>query len=313
MATAQIIQSSAGIYYDGDMDINSGKLGDFVSIDGVVSNISLVPGVNVADLTQYYSFYSITTNASIVVTLPSPANVQTGWKCVVDLISSTGAGSLTIVDHTGATTVALLSANTTFGQSLCGVELQLMNDAQLWRASYTVPAKGAVTQLLSSTSTGMPIAKPIGIGMYYSACDILAGAVINANTLTPTALRWINPLGKYQDSSYYQPTPAVDTRILALVSGFYRVTCIVGISTVAPATQANLLIRARVNSGLFVNSETITAATVSLFTDGVYQLECSMPLLAGDYFEIMVNKTALTAGSNPVDLPNTRIIVRYVS
>jgi hypothetical protein len=309
MATAQIVQSSS-IHYNGDIDINSGQLGDFVSINNVVSNISLVPGVNVADLSQYYSFYSITTNAAITVTLPSPSNVQTGWKCVIDLISSTGAGSLTIVDHT-ASAVAVLSANTTFGQSLCGVEMQLINDILLWRSSYTVPTKGSPTQLLSCTSTGMPIAKPIGIGMYYSACDTIVGAAINVNTLTPTALRWVDPLGKYQDDAYYQTVS--DTRIQALVAGFYRATCIVGITTVVPATQANLLIRARVNGGLFVNSETITAANVSPFTDGIYQIECSMPLLVNDYFEIMVNKTIISGGGNPVDLPNTRIIVRYVS
>lgn len=295
------------IILSGDYDVRGGSLGETVVLTGVTLSFSLVPGVGPITFSKFYNVYVVQTNTpNINITLPTvEANI--GWYCRIDLISTTGAGSLLISN--GASIVATLNSNSTFGSVQTSVTLVKITASNGWATLYSTPIRAGSTQIPTITKNGILVRSYV-TGRFFSFCDVAAGTVINANTTTDVALRWINPTGQFLDTSFY--TVASSTRITALITGSYSFAGIIAITNAGGATQTNIRIRPRLNGTTFLTSFNVVTSQIQLFTAGVYYLEGAFVLNANDYIEIMVGKSATSGGTNPVDLANTSMSVNLV-
>jgi hypothetical protein len=300
------IIDNSRIIINGDYDVRGGCLGETVVLSAVTLNFSLVPGVGPINFTKYYNGYVVQTNVAINITLPT-VEVTIGWYCRIDLVSTTGAGSIAISN--GAINVATLNSNSTFGSVQTSVTLVKIAGTNSWATMYSVPIRGGSTQMPVITPNGMLMRSYIS-GRFFSFCDTVAGTVIDANTTTDVPLRWINATGQFIDSAYYSVVSS--TRITFLVTGSYSFGGIIGISNAGLATQANIIIRPRLNGVTFLTSFSVVTGTIQAFTNGVYYFEGAFALTAGDYIEIMVGKTVLSAGTNPVVLGSTSMSVNLV-
>lgn len=294
------------ININGDLDVRNGYLGESVLLTGVTLSFTLVPGMMPINFSKYYSDYIVQTNVTINITLPT-VELPVGWYCRITLVSSTGAGSLLISN--GAGIVATLNSNSSFGSVTTSVTLIKITSTNGWATMYPVPISAGVTQMPVLTQNGILLRSYI-VGGFFSFCDVSTGAVINANTLINTPLRWINPNGQYIDSKFY--TVASNTRITVLATGSYSFAGIIGISNDILSTLANLRIRPRLNGVTFLTSFSVVTSTIQNFTNGVYYFEGVFALNANDYVEIMVDKTIISLGVNAVDLANTSMSVELV-
>lgn len=287
--------------FNGDITINGGALGEMVSVTAS-ANFSLVPPTT---FSKYYNVYEVTAETTITITLPSPTNVTLGWYCRISLISATGAGKLLIVDHLGAD-VATLDSNTSFGKVRASVTLTLVEATPAWCEAYSVPSVGGTLQMIASNT--YPTYKQFNFGLLFSRCS----SAVDVNSLIDVALPWNNATNLTFDSEYYSFAGG-NSRVNSLISGVYHYSCIIGIANTLLATQTNLLIRPRINGTTFVSSFIVFASTIQPFTDGVYWLDCEVYMTAGSYLEIMVGKSLISVGTNPVDNVNTCIYAEYIS
>jgi hypothetical protein len=301
MTVVSVSRDNEYMAMNGDIAVSGGSLGEMVSITATGS-ISLVPGVS--GLTKYYSVYEVSTNTTIAVTLPSPTDVAKGWYCRINLISSTGVGSMTIVSHLGAT-VAFLSNNISFGRSQSSVSLTLIDSVPTWAEAYSVPAVGGVLQI--PAMNGLPAFKQFNFGQLFSRCS----ASVNANTITDVAIPWNSATNIVIDNDYYTFTGG-NSRIGSVLSGVYRYDAIIGINIVG-STLTNLRIRPRINGTTFLTGFVVFLASINPFASGVYCFNCEVYMAAGSYLEIMVGKSAVSAGTNPVDATNSAVWVEYIS
>lgn len=294
---------------NGDMIVNNGVIGEPINITAT-GDISLVPGVTPGlGLTKYYNSYIINTNAIITVTLPSPivagiGNVALGWYCRIDLVSTTGVGAITIVDHL-TQVVGRLNANTTVAKVLSSAVITLVEATPVWCAAYGLPSYGTPNQMATTTSTGIQLRRA-SYGKMYS----LTNGSVDVNTTVDIALPWNNATNLVLDTNYFSFAGA-NSRINFLTTGMYRIYVTIGINIVLLATLTNLRIRPRVNGVTFLSNFTVYNATILPYASGVYWLDCINYFTAGDYVEIMVGKSATSIGSNPTD-SNTAIIVELV-
>jgi len=292
---------------NGDCDISTGSLGETVILSGITLSFSLVPGVSALGLTKYYNVYVVQTNTpNINITLPT-VEVATGWYCRIDLTSTAGTGSLLISN--GATIVAGLNSNSTFGSVQTSVTLVKIGGTNSWATMYSVPASGTAIQTPIITRTGLLMKNYIS-AKFFSFCDVLGSGVINVNTTADVALRWVNPNGRYFDTAFYNVVS--NTRITALIAGSYSFAGIIGINNVSSANLNNLRIRPRLNGLTFLTSFSVVASQIQLFASGVYYFEGAFVLAANDYVEILIGKSAISVGTNPVDLANTSMSVTLV-
>jgi len=303
-----IVYSPANIinYINGDLDVNAGYLGESVSITNVTTNVSLELGIAPLLLTKYYSTYTIQTESAITVTLPTSSNLNIGWYTRIDLISNTGTGSITVLN--GVSNIAQLNGNTITARQRASVNITLI-DSTTYVSLYSLPLYGTSNLLPLYTSNGISLRNNI-FCCFFSYCDISSGTPIDANVSISVPLRWINPTGQFFDSSFY--TIANNTRITVLATGSYKFSGIIGINNSGGSTQANTIIRPLLNGTTFLTSFNITPGTINSFADGVYMFDGIFNLNANDYIEIVVGKTIVSSGTNPVDLANTSMTVRLV-
>ena len=104
-----------------DIYVGGGAIGESVQLTSTV-DFSLVPP---SVFTKYYNVYEVSTNNSIIITLPSPSDVELGWNCRISMISSTGSGSIEIRNNLGVK-VGLLVSNPLNGSARSGVVLTLV-------------------------------------------------------------------------------------------------------------------------------------------------------------------------------------------
>lgn len=285
----------------GDIYVGGGSIGESVQVTST-ANFSLVPPTV---FSKYYNLYEVSTNNAIIVTLPSPTNVELGWSCRISMISSTGTGSIEIRDHLGGV-VARLTSNIAAGQARQSVVLTLVESTPAWCAGYQVPTLGTSTQVL--VMDAQPSFKLLNYGTLYS---LISNAGTSVNTTTDVAIQWNNPTNLFIDNDYYTFSGS-NSRINAVVSGVFKFNSIIGINNVALATLTNLRIRPRINGVTFVTSFIVYLTPISAFASGVYWLNCMVYMAAGSYLEIMVGKSATSVGTNPLDA-STSIRVQYIS
>lgn len=284
-----------------DIYVGGGSVGESVQLTST-ANFSLVPPTV---FSKYYNLYEVTTNNAIIVTLPSPTNVELGWSCRINMISSTGAGSIEVRNHLGAV-VARLISNVAAGQARQSVMLTLVESTPAWCAGYQVPTSGTSRQVLSMDA--QPSFKPINYGTLYSLID---NPGTNVNTTSDVAIEWDNPTNLFVDNDYYSFSGS-GARINTAFSGVYKFNAIIGINNVALATLTNLRIRPRINGTTFVTSFIVYLTPINAFASGVYWLNCMVYMTAGSYLEIMVGKSVTSVGTNPLDA-GTSIRVQYIS
>jgi hypothetical protein len=308
MATA-VTTVSRSIIRTGDLDVGGGQLGEFIAID-TNADFSIVPATAPQNFIKYYTHYSVLTEAAIAITLPAANKVVNGWRCKIGMVSNTGAGNITVKNSSNVT-VAFIASNSVAGVAYGSVELISLAGIG-WSAAYGLPKIAAVGQIFSQGANGFPAYNSSYMGSFFSFCDTALGPVIDANTLTPTALRWANPTGRVLDAEYFNAA-ASNTRIQPIVSGVFRYTIFIGIDNAGGATQANIQIFPRINGVTFPPSYTIIAGTIQPYIPGVYVMEGCYNFTANDYLEIMVDKSVVSGGTNPVSLTTTSASVRFVA
>jgi hypothetical protein len=306
MATATTRLQPNSIVFNGDIDVGAGSIGEMIAINNP-SNFSIVPDTAPQNFKRYYYLYSITSNASVTITLPDMSKIAEGWRCKFDLISSNGAGSI-ILQDAAAVQVGLIPSTTSVGGTEAFGSIEAIALSSGWVISNSLPKRGPPFHFMIADSNGYPAYKSAGLGTFTSICDIVSGTPINANTTTDVALRWINPNYRYVDDFVFET--AANTRIQAKVTVAYSFSAIIGIANAGGATLANLRIRPRTNGVTYTSAFSLIAGNVQPFTDGVYSMAGAVFLNAGDYFEIMVGKSVTSAGTNPVVLQSTTIEVQ---
>lgn len=291
---------------NGDYYVDNGVLGESVTINAITS-FSLVPITN-PNLDKYYNVYIVVTETVITITMPGPmvagiGNVSLGWYCRIDLISNTGAGSIIINDNNGVT-IGRLNSNA-LGQVRSSVTLTLVEVLPLWCVAYGIPFVGTIDQMPTTTTNGIVLRKS-NYGILYS----LINGTPNVNTTVDVALPWNNPTNLIIDTDFYSFSGG-NSRINAVVSGMFRFSITIGVNISLLSTLTNLRIRPRLNGITFIGSFTVYNASILPYASGVYWLDCITYIPAGSYVEIMVGKTAVSVGTNPMDI-NTAVYVEYV-
>jgi hypothetical protein len=312
MTTASLSIYPNSLIFDGDIDPGRGVIGKMVNVSAT-SDFSIVPNTAPQNFTQYYYLYSISTNSSVNITMPDLSLVAEGWVCTIDLISN-GNGSIQVFNSLGAQIAAIPAAipsNTTSGidgvtAGYGSVELTALSGG--WLAANNIPCMGPPFTTMISGESGFPEYKSIGMGNFVSVCDIASGAIINANTTINVPLRWINPNNRFIDDIFYNML--TDTRIQAKKQGNYTGTAIIGVSNSGGANLTNFRVRVLVNNITNIDSMAVVVGNIQNFTNGVYYVEFSVFLNAGDYFEVLVGKSATSAGTNPVVLQSTTLLVQ---
>jgi hypothetical protein len=307
MATATTTTAPNSLIGNFDVDVGGGQLGEFIAID-TNADFSIVPLVAPQNLKRYYTHYSVKTELPINITLPDVSLIRNGWRCKISMISETGAGSITVKNSSNVT-VAYITSNVSFGKSYGSVKLIALTGI-VWSVAYGLPKVAKTGQIYYST--GYPAFAEVTLGRYFSFCDTALGAAIDVNTLTPTALRWINPTGRTIDAAYYN-IAAASTQVQVTVTGNFRYSVFIGVVNAGGATQSNIQIFPRINGVTLPTGYVVTNGTVQNYTDGVYTLEGAYRFTANDYLEIMMDKSIVSAGTNPVDLVNTCISLYWIS
>ena len=288
---------------NGDIDVGTGSLGESIYITGVTTNVSIVVGVAPLLLTKYYNTYTIQTESNITLTMPT-TQVSLGWYTRIDMISNTGTGQIRIL--VGAVEIARLNGATVAQRN--SVTL-VLTAASTYSVLYAMPLFGAARSMAVLTQNGIIVRSSI-LANLFSYCDVAGGATIDANTLTITPLRWINPTGRFFDPVYYNIVS--NTRITHLQGGVYKYSGIIGVNNTLLATQTNMRIRPRLNGATILDDYCVVAGTIRNFANGVYTFDAIFEVIAGDYIEIVIDKTLLSVGTNPVDLANTCMTVQLV-
>lgn len=289
-----IVKNNITKFINGDLDIGNGYLGESVTI-------TTSANVDSNTLGEYFTNYTIQTESTINFILPTAVNV--GWGASINLITNTGTGNINILN--GATQIARLNGNT--GRQTVTVNVLLINSTT-YIPMYSLPLYGD-RQVAVATANGI-LARSSILASFYSYCDIAAGVPIDANTTIDIPLRWINPNGQYLDSLYYSIVS--NTRITHLQAGTYKYCGLIAIANAGGATQTNLNIRPRLNATTFPGSFSVVPSTILLFTNGVYLFNGTFSLSAGDYMEIVVSKSIVSGGTNPLSLNNTVMSIRLI-
>lgn len=307
---AVILKNNNSSFINGDIDTGSGYLGESVYITGVNTNISIIIGAAPLLLTKYYNTYTIQTESSINLTVPYTPNVGLGWYTRIDLVTSTGNGNITILDISNNVIAKLnsITPSTTNLNEISSVNLTLI-ESNKYSVLYSLPLYGRARQFPIISDLGILVRNSV-YANFFSFCDVSTGTVIDANTTTPAPLRWVNPTGQYIDPDYYSVTS--NTQINHLQTGTYKYSGLIGITILGGSTLTNLRIRSRLNGVTFLNSFVVSTSQILPFASGSYMISGVASVVAGDYIEFVVDKTTVSAGTNPVDLVNTCMRVELV-
>lgn len=287
---------------NGDLSVTNGSIGENVTINAT-GNFSIVPNVSL-QLDVYYNVYTVNTNTPIIITFPSATDVSIGWSCRVNLVSSTGNGSINIVNHLGAT-IAALASNPSAGNIRSSVYLTLMTTAPLWCEAYSIPDLGLSNQTV--ILDGGPMLKPINFGNVFA----YSATSVNANTTTDVAIPWDGLISRFIDTDYYNIVS--NTRITAQRTGIAKIIAFIGVSSISSATLTNLRIRPRYLGATYLTSFIVNTGTILPFNTGSYMFTGMFYLNTGEYIEIMIGKSATSVGTNPTSVINTLVHVEYIA
>jgi len=293
---------------NGSIDTNSGSLGSSARLS-TSSNFSIIP---TAAFSRYYHIYIIQTDANITVTLPTTTNVSLGWRAKFILVSAAATGALNFTD--GTTTQGRIDSA---GYGTIGCEIQLVTSPSTYFFNYypSNPLNNSQYASLYFTSTGIantiPVLKPLSYGKFFSYSGLSTSLpVINGNNTVPQVIGWLAATpGRYVDSDVFDTTVA--TRIQPKVLGMLNITTLIVVNSSGGASNiTNVSIAINGVSNTIYENE---VATISLSGTQVIRTKSSFVCnTVGNYFEIRINKAAISGGSNPVDRASTYLLAEFV-
>lgn len=286
------------------VDTNNASIGSFVSIQTPGVSIDLDPS---GPLDGLYGTYYIQTDVATIVVLPPLTNLIKGWKCRIILYSSAGTGSLTINNSSGSFIAKLSYVGATSRPSLDLIASK--GTVFSWLPVYYMYGTNFRSMFVSdATNSLVPSVRSTGNFFAFSG---IPGSTINVNTTTFVYLPWSTTVtGYYSDANFFAHSAATPTLITCLRACYVSIKALVFISNLGGATSVNQM-RLEYNSVLIASG--INLGTISQVTTNVYEISVdNFYTPVGASFRIGVRKTAVSAGTNPLDQGNTCINIQIL-
>lgn len=312
MATVTTRLASSRINFNGNINVNSGRLG----INTIVtssSSFNLLPGT---DASRYFSLYDIEFTSSVIgylITLPpiSSTGVSFGWKARIFAkvpILATGIGSSQTINILSSSSTNLYifncitngGASSTTNTAITFTVTAIGPGTGDWlieaeEAYFTEPTATIIYNPNSSNS--LQLRQFPSISKLY----FISNNTTNVNVLFSAAVpivftSVVTPRNSY-DLQYYSFMSA-NSVITFIAAGSYYFELSVRLTSAGGATTTNCQFQARINGTTNVAAFSIRQTT---FSSAEYLLRGFVTVNAGDFIQIFGGRTATTGGTLTVN------------